>query len=261
MTVGIRLQAWLLGTAIVLSGCGGGGGDAALAASTAPTATAPGGLYVGYYQEDPVTNPEDPVPGAFSLNLPTANGSFSGSMFFTYVGCQISNVGVVSGTKTDLALSGNWSGTVDGLAESGTYTGAYDGATLSYTGTYLNDKGKQFRDLRPCIQYTIAPNGSFEMFAVEAHSPATFVVAVSGRTVTWGAVAGAATTLVYVLDPVIATSTGNPVLYQTIVAAGTSLTVPSTLMLTSVRQYIAVVAVLDASYKRIAFSSQRFTPP
>ena len=255
MTIGIRMGAMALGAAIVLSGCGGSSD------STPATTNPPGGLYVGYYQEDPVTNPEDPVPGAFSLNLPAGNGTFSGSMFFTYVGCQTSNVGVVSGTKTDLALSGTWSGTVDGLAESGTYAGTYDGTALSYSGTYLNDKGKQFRDLSPCIQYTIAPDGSFEMFAVEAHSPSTFAVAVSARTITWGAVTGASTTLVYVLDPAIATTTGNPVLYQTIVGASVSTAVPTGVTLVSGKEYIAVLAVLDASFKRVAFSSERFTPP
>lgn len=262
---GIRTRAWRrvilgvgVGAACALSACGGG--DAALAAAPA---TPGGGLYVGYYQEDPVTNPEDPTPGAFSLNLPAANGTFSGSMFFTYVGCQTSNVGVVSGSKTDLALSGNWSGTIDGLAESGTYAGTYDATAGVYTGTYLNAAGKQFRDLRPCIQYTIAPNGVFEMFSIESHVPSTFSVAVAPatRTITWGAVSGAATTLVYVLDPAIATSSGNPVLWQTVLAAGVTATVPSTVALVSGRPYIAVVGVLNSSFKRIAFSSLRFNAP
>jgi hypothetical protein len=57
-------------------------------------AQAPGGLFVGYYHEDPVTNPEDPFPGALYLNLPSANGTYAGTMFFTYFGCQkVSAVG------------------------------------------------------------------------------------------------------------------------------------------------------------------------
>ncbi len=177
-------------------------------------ASPPGGLYVGYYAEDPVTNPEDPTLGAFSLNLPNSNGSFSGSMFFTYVGCQTSNVGVVSGTKSDLALSGMWSGTIDGVAQSGSYSGTFDAALLSYQGVYTNSAGKQYRDLRPCIEYYIAGNGTWEMFPIDARVPASFATTVASRTISWVAVGGAAQTLVYVLDPVVAQTSGNPVVWQ-----------------------------------------------
>ena len=83
-----------------------------LAASTQALAQgaaspAPGGAYIGYYQENPVTNPEDPVPGAVYLRLPAADGAFSGDMFFTYVGCQSSNLGRVSGRQSGLSLSGS----------------------------------------------------------------------------------------------------------------------------------------------------------
>jgi len=66
----------------------------------APAAAGPDGLYVGYYQEDPASNPEDPTPGSIYLSLPAGDNAFAGSMFFTYVGCQTSNVGLVSGRKT-----------------------------------------------------------------------------------------------------------------------------------------------------------------
>lgn len=267
MTTTTRKQIRARAIAHVLAGliaaCGAGIGSARAAGPAAPGGIAPpaGGLYVGFYQEDPITNPEDPTPGAFSLNLPAGNGSFEGSMFFTYVGCQSSNVGSVSGTKTDLALSGSWSGTVDGSAQAGTYAGRYDAANQFYAGTFVNAGGKQFRDLRPCIQYTIAPNGTFEMFAVESHNPATFTVSVASRSIGWGAVSGASTALVYVLDPAIAITKGNPVVWQTVVGAGTTTRVPGTSVLTSRKAYIAVVAVLNARHQRIAFSSQRFTAP
>jgi hypothetical protein len=259
-------RAFWFGLGLALVACGGGGDDPApTQVVPVPTpvipASPPSGLYVGYYQEDQATNPEDPVPGAFSLNLPSGDGSFSGSMFFTYVGCQTSNVGLVSGTKAGSSLSGNWSGTVDGTAQSGTYMGTYDPTALVYSGTYANAGGKQFRDLSPCIQYTIAPKGSWEMFAIESHSPATFNAAVNGRTILWGAVPGAAITLVYVLDPQIATSSGNPVVWQTVITTGVTTSVPSTMILQAGRQYIAAVGVLDASYRRLAFTSQRFTVP
>lgn len=248
----------MLSLAAALSACGGGGGAAA---GGPPGSGAPGGLYVGYYQEDAANNPEDPVPGAFSLNLPSGNGSFAGSMYFTYIGCQSSNVGAVSGTKSDLALSGNWSGTVDGLAQTGGYGGTYSTATGSYSGTYTNANGKQLRDLQPCILYSIAALGTWEMFPVEGRAPATFNVGISGRNLSWSATPGAAFTLVYLLDPVIAQGTGNPVVWQTLVGAVTTVAVPNTVSLVSGKEYIAVVGVSNASHQRAAFGSARFTQP
>jgi hypothetical protein len=248
-----------------LAACGGGGGsddDDSPAPGPAP-ASAPGGLYVGYYQEDPATNPEDPTPGAFSLNLPDTNSAFAGSMFFTYVGCQTSNVGTVAGTKTDGALSGTWSGTIDGGAESGTYSGSFQSATQSYSGTYTTDGGKKSRDISGCINYFIAPNGTFEMFAVEAAVPAGFTVQVAGRSISWSATSGAALTLVYVLDRAAAQSgSGNPVRWQTVVIGSSpnSATVPANVTLQAGTEYIAAVGIGDGAAQRIAFGSRRFTP-
>ncbi len=253
----------LLGIVSALVACGSGGDAAAPAPAAAPgpaSVTPPGGLYVGYYAEDPINNPEDPTLGAFSLNLPNSNGNFSGSMFFTYVGCQTTNVGMVTGTKSDLALSGMWSGTVDGLAQSGGYSGTYDSTSLFYQGTYTNSAGKQYRDLRPCIEYYIAANGRWEMFPVDARVPASFAPTVSGRTISWTAVVGAAQTLVYVLDPVIAQSSGNPVVWQSIFGPVASATVPASIALQAGKEYVAVVGIANAAGARVAFASRRFTP-
>ncbi len=261
----IRTAACLFGIVAALSACGGGSSSPAPAPAPgfAPEQpdSPPGGLYVGYYQEDPATNPEDPMPGAYSLTLPEGDGSFSGSMFFTYVGCQSSNVGTVSGSKSGLTLSGNWSGTVDGSAQSGSYTGTYEAATQSYSGAYTNAGGKQFRDLRPCIEYTIAPQGTWEMFPVDAKVPAEFGVTVNGRDVSWTSTAGAQLTLVYVLDPAIAQSGGNPVLWQTVVPGTTSVAIPAGVTLTSGQSYVAAVGVSDSASQRLAFGSRRFTLP
>jgi hypothetical protein len=100
------------------------------------------------------TNPEDPTLGAFVLNLPSSNTSFSGAMFFTYVGCQSENVGIVSGNKTDAGIAGNWSGSLDGVMNTGSYTGSWQAASQSYSGTFTN-AGKQFRDLRPASSITL----------------------------------------------------------------------------------------------------------
>jgi len=251
----------LLSLAAALAACGGGGDGEGGSDGNPTPSTPPGGLYVGYYQEDPTTNPEDPMPGAYSLNLPAGNGDFSGSMYFTYVGCQSSNVGTVGGTKNDLSLSGQWSGPVDGLLQSGTYVGTYHASTQSYSGTYANDGGKQYRDLRPCIQYTIAPNGTWEMFPVEARVPASFGIDVAGRSISWSATTGAASALVYVLDPLIAQGAGNPVVWQAVVNPNAAVTIPINVPLQSGKQYIAVVGLSNGAHERLAFSSLRFTQP
>jgi len=247
----------------VLSACGGsssdGGNNSSSGAASTPVQTAPGGVYLGYYAEDPKTNPEDPTLGAFVLNLPASNTSFSGSMFFTYVGCQSENVGTVSGNKTDSGISGNWSGSLDGVVNTGSYTGNYQAATQSYSGTYTNAGGKQFRNLQPCIQYYIAPNGSFEMFAAEKLIPDTFQISLNGRTLSWSSVSGSAVTLVYVMNPKIAQSTGNPVIWQTIVPATGSVTIPQSVNLKAGTEYLVAVAVASGSYQRLAFGSKRFT--
>jgi hypothetical protein len=242
----------------VLAGCGGGGGDDS---TPTPPTDAPGGLYVGYYAEDAATNPEDPTLGAFLLNLPTGSGAFTGNMFFTYVGCQNTNVGTVAGTKNVASLSGTWTGTVDGSPQAGTYSGSFSASTQSYSGVYGNNAGKQFIDRLPCISYHIAPHGAWEMFPVESNVPTTFNVSVAGRTINWTAAPNALTTLVYVIDPAIATTTGNPVLWQTALGAATTVTIPAGVALTPGQQYVAVVGIGNASHQRAAFGSRRFNAP
>lgn len=221
-------------------------------------ASAPGGLYVGYYLEDPSTNPEDPEPGAFVLNLPSTDSAFNGSMYFTYVGCQTSNVGNVSGTKSGNTLSGTWSGTVDGSAESGPYSGTYDPITGYYHGVYSNSGGKQFKSIAGCIEYYIAPNGTWEMFPVEQNLPSTFNVAVAGSSVSWNAPAGAAYSLVYVLDPSLVQSGVNPVKWQAVLPGSMTTANLGSIGLVSGKEYIAVTLVVNSNFARIAFGSKKF---
>lgn len=224
------------------------------------SASAASGLYVGYYAEDPVSNPEDPAFGAFSLVLPSGGaGSLYGTMVFTYAGCQSINAGAVVGTQQGPTLSGRWSGDVDGSLQSGTFRGSYDPAAAAYTGVYDNGGGKQTRDLSPCIRYTIAPNGTWELFPVSVGVPSGFAVTVNGRTVSWTGATGAAA-LVYLLDVASAQSGGNPVVWQTVVGSQTSVDMPSSVPQFTGRAYVAAVAVADASARRASFGSTRFTP-
>jgi hypothetical protein len=227
-------------------------------AQNVPSA-APGGAYIGYYQENPVTNPEDPVPGAIYLRLPAADGAFSGDMFFTYVGCQSSNLGNVSGRKSGNSLSGNWSGTVDELAQRGAFTGSYDVENGLYTGTYTNAGGKQHRDLNPCIEYFIAPNGSWALFPIERNIPAGFEIRVTPNAARWANQDRAYGSLVTIFDAAtLAASQGNAIVWQTVLDSEANSASLGDVPLVSGREYVLSVVVLSDTAERLAFGSRRF---
>jgi hypothetical protein len=235
-----------------------------LAASTHATAQgaaspAPGGAYIGYYQENPATNPEDPVPGAIYLRLPPGDDAFSGEMFFTYIGCQSSNVGSVSGRKAGASLSGSWSGTVDDRPQRGTFTGSYDAANGFYSGTYTNAGGKQHRDLNPCIEYFIAPDGAWALFPVERNIPAGFEIRVTGNAVRWLRQAGAEGSLVTIFDAaLLAAPQGNAIVWQTVLEADDHMTSLSDVRLVRGKEYVMSVVVLGDTAQRLAVGSRRF---
>jgi hypothetical protein len=198
------------------------------------------------------------------LTLPESDAAFGGAMFFTFVGCQNSNVGDVKGAKAGYNLSGTWSGNVDNSMQSGPYKGTYDPATGSYKGVYSVSGGKQFKKIENCIQYYIGPNGTWEMFPVEQNQPASFKVAVSPSKVSWNALPNAAMTLVYLIDPAAAKAgAGNPVKFQTIVMGKTaSLNVAAMpAVLAKGKEYIVAAMVNDGAAKRIAFGTKRFVVP
>jgi hypothetical protein len=223
---------------------------------------APGGAYIGYYQENPLTNPEDPVPGSIYLRLPATDGAFSGEMFFTYVGCQSSNVGNVSGRKAGTSLSGNWSGTVDGVAQRGTFSGSYDAANAYYTGTYTNAGGKQHRDLNPCIEYYIGPDGGWALFPIERNLPAGFDIRVTANAARWTSQARAEGSLVTIFDAAtLASSQGNAIVWQTILDSDAHMTSLRAVGLVTGREYVLSVVVLGDTAERLAFGSRRFVAP
>jgi len=220
---------------------------------------APGGAYIGFYLENPRTNPEDPVPGSLYLRLPAGNDSFSGEMFFTYVGCQNSNVGNISGRKSGASLSGNWSGTVDGLAQRGAFTGSYGIANGYYTGTYTNAGGKQHRDLNPCIEYYIAPDGSWALFPIERTLPAGFEIRVTPNAVRWSSHDEAEGSLVTIFDAaMLAAPQGNAIVWQTLVDSDAPRTSLGDVRLVRGKEYVVSVAVLGAAANQLAFGSRRF---
>jgi hypothetical protein len=137
----------------------------------ATPAIAAGDLYVGYCQEDPATNPEDPTMGAIHLRLPDADGSFSGGMDFSYVGCQSESSGSVAGARQGPSLQGTWSGAVDGRPQEGAFAGNWSAAAGGYVGMYTVAAGKQHVVVPSCIEYFIAPRGTFELFPVGKTCP------------------------------------------------------------------------------------------
>ena len=221
---------------------------------------APGGAYIGYYQENPATNPEDPVPGAIYLRLPAGDGAFAGDMFFTYVGCQSSNLGSVSGRKSGISLSGQWSGTVDDRAQRGAFTGSFDAASGYYTGTYTNAGGKQHRDLNPCIEYWIAPDGAWALFPLDRNIPADFEIRVTPNAIRWLRQEDAEGALVMIFDAAtLATTQGNAIVWQTIKDGGSPMSSLGDVPLTRGREYVASVVVIGGAGERLAFGSRRFT--
>ena len=100
------------------------------------------------------------------------------------------------------------------------------------------------------------------MFPVETQVPAASInVTVSARTVNSQSVGAAVFSLVYVLDEAVAKSTGNPIVWQTLIAAGTSAVIPADVLLQPSKVYIAAVGVSDATRQRLAVGSRRFTQP
>ena len=237
----------------------------ALAASTfaAQAAVATDGLYVGYYQEDPASNPEDPTPGSIYLSLPAGDSAFSGSMFFTYVGCQSENLGTIAGTKADSSLKGEWGGNVDGTAQKGSFEGSWSAAAGGYAGTYAVAGGKHHVAIPGCIEYFIAPRGTWELLPVGGHAPESFGIKVSGSTVSWTPPPGVMLTLVYVLDPELAKGKGaRASTWQTLLLGpGKHSADLRQARMKPGHSYVVAVKLNDASMKPAGFASQAILAP
>lgn len=235
----------------------------AAAPLAAPAAPAAEGLYVGYYQEDPVSNPEDPTPGSIYLSLPAGDNTFSGSMFFTYVGCQSENLGTIAGAKAGPSLKGEWGGSVDGTAQKGSFEGSWSAAVGGYAGTYDVAGGKQHVAVPGCIEYFIAPRGTWELLPVGGHVPESFGITVSGSTVSWTPPPGVTSTLVYVLDTELAKTKGaRASTWQTLLLGpGMHSADLRQARMKPGHSYIVAVKLNDPSMKRAGFASKAVLAP
>lgn len=222
-----------------------------------PVASGPGGLYVGYYAEDTVANPEDPTIGGLFFSLPATNGNFAGAMFFTFASCQTSNVGALSGTKDASGMIGAWSGVVDGILQSGSYGGAYGSALGAYLGTYTVSGGKQLISVPGCIQYYVSPHGTWEAMPVGSSVPSTFTLAVSGTSVSWINPVGTIITWVSVIDAAEASAgIATAVKYQTGSAGGApTFNLGAVSGLTSGRTYVVTVTTATSNSQRTGVAS------
>ena len=221
------------------------------------------GLHVGYYQEDPATNPEDPTMGSVFLSLPGGDSSFSGSMFFTFVGCQHESLGAVAGTKAGEALKGTWSGAVDDTQQKGAFEGAWSATLGGYAGAYTVAGGKQHVAIADCIDYFIAPRGTWELLPVGTSVPASFAIAVDGTMLHWTPPPGVAMTLVYVLDPALAKA-GAPhaAAWQTLLfGAGKRAADLRLAHMKPGHTYVVAVSMADGSAKHVGFASKAVVAP
>ncbi len=181
------------------------------------------GLHIGAYHEDPTANPEDPTPGLLYLNLPSGDQSFKGLMDFTFVGCQSKSVGEIKGEKINGTLKGEWSGQVDYTFQTGSYNGRYIAKDKHYTGTYVVNKGKQFVKVPNCIEYYIAPHGTWSIFELNhtfSESKPFEPISVVDGVARWSMPPGTTIASISLVDKALAVSGAkNAVLHQLIIPA------------------------------------------
>lgn len=174
-------MAWAtagVGLATLLAACGGSEADGEEGSK----------LYVGYYQEDPSSNPEDPMPGTLLVRLPADQGRFEGQMPFSYIGCVGgADIGTIDGTRSAASLDGHWGGAVDGVSVGGDYAGSYDTMTDQFSGSYTNRGGKVPISGANDCHYSVAAFGSWRLFGSgSVNTPTNFVIASTGGvTPTW----------------------------------------------------------------------------
>lgn len=189
-------------------------------------------------------------------------------MSFTYVGCQTASVGTVSGKKQEDKLTGKWTGNIDGSAQNGLYKGTFDSTKKKYQGTYTNSGGKQYRDLSPCISYWLAPNGTWELFAINSTSTSDANAGdlkVVNNKMTWSAPSAKqdplATSLISIIDKDKALAgTQDAVVSQVVLDSKVeSYDIPSAL-LTKGRTYISSVSIRNRT-STLYFASKEFVAP
>ena len=146
----------------VLFSCGGGGDNAE---ELSDCNQAGYDIYLGYYLEDPSTNPEDPTSGFLIACIPSSNGPFKSQFLFSYYGCAGGiDIGNVEGNRIGNSISGSWRGSVDGISIGGSFMGNWDG--VKFSGAWDNSGGKVRIEIGDC-SYFVAPNGEWVLYALD----------------------------------------------------------------------------------------------
>ena len=159
---------------------------------------------MGWFEEDPANNPEDPTVGALFFRVPAADGSFGGLMPFAYQGCSPGvDVGNIAGNRSADALAGHWQGTLDGQAVGGSWSANQAAAAGRFDGSFDNSGGKQPIVVGSC-SYFMAAQGRLRVFDRPSSEPAGVALNFSDTSTTpsvgWQGVPAGATTALRVFD-------------------------------------------------------------
>lgn len=123
-------------------------------------------FWFGSYEEDVITNPEDPTPGFIYLKIP-ASDKFEGELHFSFSGCESGvDLGRIEGDVTGTTLSGSWAGDVDNIPVGGNYSGSLV-TNERYEGIYTNSGGKIKVECEDEFSYYVAPNGTWFLQKVD----------------------------------------------------------------------------------------------
>ena len=276
----MRVRYLVLSSALIAAaGCGGGGGDGGDTTTGLSNCNQSGyDIYLGYYAENPSTNPEDPTAGFLVACIPSSNGKFKSQFLFSYLGCVGGvDIGTVNGDRTGNSISGNWSGTVDNTNIGGSFSGSWDGTKFS--GTWNNSSGKVFVTGPSCSTgYYVAPDGTWVLYGLDTdNGNLNIQVAGSPPTITWNnSISGVNGFLVSVYDKQcmydkisLSECTAWSVMCANIISSLTYGTTPLRCMdlfnsqsLTSNKDYVVSITAYGSSQSDVkAFASKTFTAP
>ncbi|AXI03523.1 hypothetical protein [Aquirhabdus parva] len=254
-----------LTASILLSGCGGGTGDAIVDAITPPALTdGAGGRFYGYYVQSADTADTPSTVGGMYLSLPNSEGGFNGRMSYQFFDCQRTNALQITGQKTTAYLTGKTVGSLDTLnwdqlnpTFAATFSGSYSRATDNYSGKYnrIDKSGDDRKTVNNCGSYTVADKGTWQVYKDSVTFPNNFALTQTGDLINWTFVSNATRAVVLIVDPSQVDSSNNAVVRQIIAPATTLITNAVNNNVARGQQYLAVVELFDINNTPVAFKT------